>query len=260
MKLNKKIVFFDIDGTLVDHNKQIPDQTVEAIKQLKQQGVYVVIATGRAPFMFKDIREQLEIDSYVSFNGQYVVFEGETIYENPLEYQHLTELTNSSNASGHSLVYMNHKEMRASNNNDERVSESLKTLKRDYPEIDPQYYEKNAIYQVLLFCEQQSEDRYTREHQQLRFIRWHDLSCDVLPLGGSKAIGVDKLIAASGISHDQSYAFGDGLNDMEMLQHVGVGVAMGNAIFELKQVADYVTDDVDNEGLVKGLYEVGLLK
>ena len=74
----KKIVFFDIDGTLLDHEKNLPDSTKKAIKLLQDNGVFVAIATGRAPFMFTNLREELEIDSFVSFNGQFVVFENQS--------------------------------------------------------------------------------------------------------------------------------------------------------------------------------------
>ncbi|MFP3360828.1 HAD hydrolase family protein, partial [Planococcus sp. SIMBA_143] len=69
---NEKIVFFDIDGTLLNHDKKIPVSTREALKTLTENGVHVAIATGRAPFMFADLREDLGIDTFISFNGQYV--------------------------------------------------------------------------------------------------------------------------------------------------------------------------------------------
>lgn len=68
--------FFDIDGTIYDEDKQVPASTKEAIAELQRRGHHVAIATGRASYMFEDLREELGIDSYVSLNGQYVVFEG----------------------------------------------------------------------------------------------------------------------------------------------------------------------------------------
>ena len=76
----------------MDSDKKIPQSTKEALHLLKENGIYTAIATGRAPFMIKDLLEELEIDSYVSFNGQYVVFEGEVIYRNPLSKEQLTQL------------------------------------------------------------------------------------------------------------------------------------------------------------------------
>uniref|UniRef100_UPI003081AFBA HAD hydrolase family protein n=1 Tax=Virgibacillus salexigens TaxID=61016 RepID=UPI003081AFBA len=60
--MHNKIVFFDIDGTILDHDKQIPLTTKKSIQKLKENGVYVAIATGRAPFMFEDIRKELQIE------------------------------------------------------------------------------------------------------------------------------------------------------------------------------------------------------
>ncbi|MGY0692236.1 Cof-type HAD-IIB family hydrolase [Virgibacillus sp. FSP13] len=257
--MHQKIVFFDIDGTLLDEEKKIPMSTKKAIKQLKNNGVYVAIATGRAPFMFEDIRKELEIESFVSFNGQYVVFEGKPIYENPLGVQELTRLYQRSLASDFPMVFMSSNEMRASTGESSFIKESFGSLKFDYPAVDADYYRSNMIYQALLFCGKGEEDSIVNDHQELRFIRWHDYSCDVLPRGGSKAIGVQKLIDKSGIGLSNTFAFGDGLNDIEMLTEVGTGIAMGNGVSELKTVADYVTDDVDKNGIVKGLQQFGLL-
>src|SRR5690625_7865577 len=98
--MHEKIVFFDIDGTLVDDDKNIPVSAKQAIDELKRNDVYVAIATGRAPFMFEHIRQELEIESYVSFNGQYVVFEGETIYENPIGQESLKKLRSEERRVG----------------------------------------------------------------------------------------------------------------------------------------------------------------
>ena len=257
--MKKNIVFFDIDGTLLDLNKQIPSSTKQAIDRLKQNGVYVAIATGRAPFMFEDIREALGIDSFVSFNGQYVVFEGKTIYDNPLGQEELKELYRKTSEQRYPMIFMNEKKMRASEGDHPYITESLGTLQFKYPKVDPTFFEKNTIYQALLFCETDEEKEFRKNHGGFDYVRWHNYSCDVLPGGGSKAVGVEKLMRAAGFEHKNAYAFGDGLNDMEMLQEVGTGVAMGNAVPELKHVADYTTDHVDNNGILNGLKYFNLL-
>ncbi|GGB59044.1 Cof-type HAD-IIB family hydrolase [Virgibacillus dakarensis] len=257
--MSKKMVFFDIDGTLLNHEKKVPASTKEAIRQLKENGVYVAIATGRAPFMFEAIRKQLEIESFVSYNGQYVVFEGETVYQSPLSAQGLSRLFNHSLSCNYPMVFMGNKEMRASTEGSTYIKESLNSLKFAYPEIDDEYYKHHTIYQALLFCGKGEEEAMKDEYDEFRFIRWHDFSCDVLPEGGSKAIGIRQLISACGLDIDETYAFGDGLNDMEMLTEIGTGIAMGNAVPELKQVADHVTDAVDRDGIMKGLKRYKLI-
>lgn len=257
--MEKKIVFFDIDGTLLNHDKQLPESTKNAVKELQNKGVYVAIATGRAPFMIEEIRKELNIDSYVTFNGQYVVFEGKVVYEKPLTKNQLMKLTDYAEKSGHSLVYSTNSTMKASIENDPFVSDSMASLRLSYPEIDRVFFEKESIYQVLLFCEDKDEENYRTTHEELDFVRWHKFSCDVLPGGGSKAVGVEKLIQASGLDIKDAYAFGDGLNDVEMIRSVGIGVAMGNAIEQLKQEADLVTGNVEEDGLAEGLRKLQLI-
>lgn len=258
--MGKKIVFFDIDGTLLDENKELPPSTVRAVQALKEAGVYVAIATGRAPFMFSDLRKKLGIDSFVSFNGQYVVFEGNVIYKNPLERHKLHELKEEADENGHPLVFMDESTMRASVEDHPYIHVSMGSLKFAHPLHDPIYYETRDIYQALLFCRPEEEHGYVSAYPEFRFVRWHSVSTDVLPVGGSKAEGIRKLIERLGMAKEDVYAFGDGLNDMEMLQFVGTGVAMGNAKEEVKQVADFVTKRVDEEGILYGLKQLELIK
>ncbi len=91
------------------------------------------------------------------------------------------------------------------------------------------------------------------------FIRWHKYSMDILPKGGSKAEGIKQMIKKLNFDLKDVYAFGDGLNDIEMIQEVGTGVVMGNASDEVKQYADFVTHDVAEEGIPYGLKKLGLL-
>ncbi|BBW96859.1 Cof-type HAD-IIB family hydrolase [Geobacillus icigianus] len=258
--MDQKMVFFDIDGTLLDERKQLPPSTIEAIRRLKQSGVYVAIATGRAPFMFEHVRKQLGIDSFVSFNGQYVVFEGTVLHKQPLRREKLRELARAAHENGHPLVFMDAEEMRASVGDHPHIHVSMGSLKFAHPPVDPLYYENNDIYQALLFCHAAEEQPYVHQYPEFRFVRWHDVSTDVLPAGGSKAEGIRLMIKKLGIDKKNVYAFGDGLNDIEMLSFVGTGVAMGNAHEEVKRVADFVTKSVDQEGIWYGLKQLQLIR
>lgn len=82
---------------------------------------------------------------------------------------------------------------------------------------------------------------------------------DVAPANGSKAVGIREMLKRLDFNIEDAYAFGDGLNDIEMLQEVGTGVAMENGRDEVKAIADFVTDSVDNDGVLKGLQRLGLL-
>ncbi|WP_226578326.1 Cof-type HAD-IIB family hydrolase [Halobacillus litoralis] len=258
--MEKKIAFFDIDGTLLNHDKKLPAKTKQAIKDLKEQGVYCAIATGRAPFMYKELREELGIDSFISFNGQYVVFEGKEVYTNPLSEPELEKLHKHAESNNHPMVFMNHEDMKASTPDHSHIKKSLGTLYIDHPEEDASFYKGKNIYQSLIFCEGDEIEEYRQAYDAFDYIRWHPVSCDVLPRGGSKAEGIKKLVEAAGLRMEDTYAFGDGLNDIEMMREAGTGVAMGNAMPETKSVSDYVTSDVSEDGLSEAIYELGLLK
>ncbi|MEH7156134.1 Cof-type HAD-IIB family hydrolase [Neobacillus drentensis] len=255
----KKIVFFDIDGTLLDHEKKLPESTKKAINLLKENDVFVAIATGRAPFMFEGLRELLGIDSYVSFNGQYVVFEDQVIYENPLDEAELKKIYLHSKTNGHPLVFMNEKTMKSSVEHHPFIEKSMGSLNFPHPGKDDTFYVNRKMYQSLLFCDEHDEKLYLSDYPQFEFIRWHSYSMDILPKGGSKAEGIKKMIGRLGFELKDVYAFGDGLNDLEMLKAVGTGVSMGNGVPEAKEIANLITSDVANDGIWNGLKELQLI-
>jgi Cof subfamily protein (haloacid dehalogenase superfamily) len=256
----RSVIFFDIDGTLLTHDKELPSLTREAIFTLKEQGHEVAIATGRAPFMFDDLRKELDIHTFVSYNGQYVVLNDEVLYTNPLKTLSLEKLTEAALSNNHPVVFMDHEDMKANVPEHAYIKESIDTLKVNrFPTHDPLYYKGRELYQTLLFCPEGDEKQYEQEFQDFDFIRWHPVSVDVLPRGGSKAKGIEKIVEKLGFPSERQYAFGDGLNDMEMLSTIKNSVAMGNAEDEVKLVAKYVTKSVEDNGILHGLQMVGLL-
>ncbi|KXH78315.1 Cof-type HAD-IIB family hydrolase [Sporosarcina sp. HYO08] len=260
--MTKKMIMFDIDGTLLDHDKQLPASAKESIQLLQEAGHDVAIATGRPTYFFEDLREELGINSFVCFNGQYVEIAGEVIYKNPIDRELLAHLAEYSISREHPMVFLGDQHMRANVESHPDIEESLASLQIDASQLlfDEHYFKEADIYQALLYCKDHEESYYQDNIRDLNFIRWHEYSVDVLPLGGSKAVGIEKFIEKAGYSKDDVYAFGDNLNDIEMLQYVGHGVAMGNAPEQVKKVARYVTKDVSEDGIAYGLEMVGLLK
>lgn len=259
--MTKKLLFFDIDGTLLDKEKNLPSSTKQAIQTLKENGHEVAIATGRPPFMFQNLCEELDINTYVSLNGQYVVVNNEVIYKNPINKEIMQSLTSFSSGNMHPLVYHNHNDMKSNIEYHPHIEESIGTLKLDRDvSFGPDFFKESEIYQLMLACEDKEEIEYKSQFEHLKFIRWHPLAVDVLPTGGSKAIGIQAIINRLGIFEEDVYAFGDELNDMEMLQFVKNSVAMGNAPESVKKVAKHITKDVSKDGVAYGLKILGLLK
>lgn len=274
----KKLVFFDIDGTLVTRNNHIPSSTIEAVEQLKLNGGIPVIATGRAPVLMREISKKLKIDSYIAMNGQYIVHEGEVIYSNPIDMDLVDQVVKVANERHDGILLSTADEIVANslislvNRGSlytflkglvgiipERVKLKLwKSLMKKTPEKSD--YENKEIYMMNINANQDEELEYEKIFaEQLTFTRANEMSMDIVNKGVSKATGAKKMISALGVHRQNTFAFGDGLNDMEIIQFVGTGVAMENGFEELKATADFVTDSVFNHGIANGLKKLELI-
>ncbi|MCY7646139.1 HAD-IIB family hydrolase, partial [Bacillus safensis] len=111
--MNKKVIFFDIDGTLYDHDKNIPESTKRAVHLLKEKGHHLFIASGRSPFLIRPILEELGLDSFIAYNGQYVMYEGDVIYGNPLKQELMERIYETADRHDHPLVFMGEETMKA---------------------------------------------------------------------------------------------------------------------------------------------------
>ncbi|TYP71848.1 Cof-type HAD-IIB family hydrolase [Paenibacillus methanolicus] len=253
-----KLVLFDIDGTLLDHASQIPASTKEAVALLQAAGVHTAIATGRTPSDFTWVCEELGIHSYVSINGQYVVHEGAVIYENRMPVDLLSELSAFAGDAGHMTAYCGAGKVCVSRPAEPHLEAGFASVNLPYPEVDPDYYRHSPVYQGNIFMRAEEEALYISRFPSLRFIRWHEQAVDFLPAASSKAAGLVHLLQAFGVAYEDCAAFGDGLNDLEMLSAVGIGIAMGNGCPEAKKAANYVTASSSEHGIWSALQWLGL--
>lgn len=250
-----KAVFFDIDGTLVSFKThEVPRSTVEALEILREKGVKVFIATGRHRVSIDNLGD-LKFDGYVTLNGGYC-FAGEdkVIYrhsipdadiESLIRYMETTE-TFPCAFVREKQIYMNY--------TDASVEEMFAMLKFPAPPIAPlSEIRGKTVYQLIAFFTAGREQEFMEIVPHCEATRWNPLFADVVPAGSSKSVGIDKMLDYFHIPLSECMAFGDGGNDVAMLRHVGIGVAMGNATEDVRQVADYVTDTVDEDGIYNAL-------
>ena len=118
---------------------------------------------------------------------------------------------------------------------------------------------KTEVFQLIAFFRAEQEKQVMAQLPGCEATRWNPLFTDIVPRGGSKQVGMEKLLAHFGIRREECMAFGDGGNDIPMLRYAGIGVAMGNAREEVKAAADYVTSSVDEDGIAMALRHFGLL-
>lgn len=276
-----KLVFFDIDGTLLTERKKIPNSARKAIQDLKNKGIIPVIATGRAPFRIDEILASLDIQTHITLNGQYVVYEGEVIHQNPLSVDSVKRLALAAETNKQRIAFCGSDEILGTSMVTfgqkgllkkmiqrvpiappkkvmQLVTKYVGSSKRVKP-ILPHYYENRVIYQCIIHTTEEYDTFYQEAFPDCHFTRWNPYSVDVISKGMSKAVGIQKLIEHIGIDMSETVAFGDGLNDIEMLQTVGMGIAMENGRVELKEIADDVTASPENHGILKGLQKLHLL-
>ena len=125
------------------------------------------------------------------------------------------------------------------------------------PQIDT--YSGETVCMGVLYCTKEQEADIREKIPGCSITRWSRFGIDVLPGSGDKVAGIRKYLALQGISHEETIAFGDGENDIGMLQYAGIGVALGNAGEEVKAAADHVTADIDDDGVWKALAHFHIL-
>ena len=124
----------------------------------------------------------------------------------------------------------------------------------------PDACRQQAVYQFLCFYpESRDELAGSLQPDMMKIIRWHPSGTDWLDKTASKARGIQTALQQLGLKMADAMAFGDAHNDMEMLQTVGFSVAMGNAVPEIKAIADYVCPPIDEDGIYRGLVDLGIL-
>jgi len=256
-----KAVFFDVDGTLVSFKThRVPVSALEAIRNVRERGVKVFVATGR-PMTFLNAVEEVDYDGVISTNGAYIVEKGgHVIYKNPISKDDILRLTDYAYANPLPMMLVSENRLMGHGfeDADKSVHDVFKLVNMPLPPPFNISEAKNMdILQVVAFFTKEREDMIMgKVLKGCDAYRWHPAFADCIPHGVSKATGIDMVCRHYGISLEQTMAFGDGGNDMEMLRHVGVGVAMGNAADEVKESADIVTLSVDEDGVAKALKRV----
>lgn len=249
----KSLFAFDIDGTLYNSEKKILEHTKEALHTLQKEGHIVMIATGRSESQAAPIIKELNLDSYITCNGAEAVIENERIYESYVDQKELQQLIENHPQLECAVVTRNH-----TYRLQEEMSDKAVTAMNSFGEGIPSYRAlseiQDPICQVLLFIEEEEAKELQKTlPKTLRMVRWHSFAVDLLPVQNSKATALKEVLALKNIPVDHSYAFGDGNNDYEMLQTVGTGVAMGNAVERTKAIANYVTTSNDEDGIFHAL-------
>lgn len=249
----KKVVFLDVDGTLLPEGHAHPqDSTLAAISLLRKQDIGVALCTGRHPTELVSLGlTEIPFDGFVLLNGQ-LCLDGNmrAFFSNPivgLDKRELIELFRNKETP---VVLVEEQRLYVNFVNDHLVQ-----VQADISTALPRVGDYDGA-DILMSSVYTNEDmRFTN----LRCGRWHEWAFDVYPPTGGKANGIREFIRHFGVAREDTIVFGDAENDIDMLEFAGIAVAMGNAYPETKAVADYVTTDADADGIWNGLRALGLI-
>ncbi len=262
----KKAIFFDIDGTIWDEKQQIPNSTKEAFQKMKEQGHYLFISSGRTRIFIPDeALMPLGFDGILAGCGTYGEFQKEIKFYHKIqleEIQRVNEFLRSLDAAyileGRYFLYLDTERFPTD-------SPFPQELKRVLGEKMVQVTGNEGNLEVSKFCVNYlEEEKYQKELEEeigkaYTIIHRGGNFMEIVPKGYNKASGIQEICRILGISHEDTYSFGDSTNDLDMLQYTAHSIAMGDGMQQAKDAAEYVTAPLWEDGIYQGCKYFGLI-
>ena len=242
-----KLFFFDIDGTLAE-GFDVPESAQKALKQLRNKDHLVFICTGRPVYYVKEHFGQYA-DGFICFNGRYALLNQDVLYDCPLTEDQVKEITEKLDAlkAGYNFF----------NNEGSYDGGYLEGIYHTFDKSISPLYNFN-----IWFGGWNHFDRIEEELKDIAILNKHGCAphADATILGSDKGDAISHVLKKLNVSKEDSYAFGDGSNDISMLKAVGHGIAMGNSVDEVKECAEFITKDLHDDGVAYALKEYGFIK
>ena len=259
-----KAIFFDIDGTILDKEHGIAEITPRvksAMKKLQSQGNYIFIATGRPfSFMQKDILD-FGFNGFVMSNGALIMLDGKVFFQSKLDSKIVKKVCDFAESENIEYMLESYPEtyyragFTACENFFKKIEVDYSKFIRDFD------IEKISVSKMEFLSARQDLEQLDIEYKKILatpgLTGWadpfHYKTMEVYSSEVSKATGILKVLEHLNIDVKNSYAFGDGHNDVEMIQTVGNGFVMATAKDDLKQFADKVVPSVHDDGVAVGI-------
>lgn len=254
-----KIVFFDLDNTLLSHRtNRIPESAIKAIKQLQRQGILCFLATGRNRCLIPQEVDDLALDGMMTLNGQVCFAQNkEVLYSFPL--------TPEDQATA--VKYFNEKKIGIGISEKDRLyynclNENILSMQKNYLNLPVTVddYRGGEIIQLIVHLAKGKDQEFLNSFHNVKVARWsEDYGFDLFNRKGGKAAGIKLLLTKLHLKEEETLAFGDNQNDVDMLNYVHLAIAMGNATAVAKEAADYITADIDDDGIYRALKHFKLI-
>lgn len=254
-----RIVFFDIDGTLLSHtSNSIPPSAIAALHRLKQNGILTAGCTGRHPLELEKLPVQdFTPDAWIFLNGSWCTKKGKTISEKPLSRDAMKCLQDYLTVHPVPMQFMEKNYIYDNLISDTMVQE-LAAVHTEPDPIEPlSRLTEHPVLMVIPWAEKKIREKI-RTKLNLLEMPWGSAS-DMVRSDSGKDAGVRDILHACGLKKEEAMCFGDGRNDISMFSACGTSICMGNGCRQAKEAADEVCEDIDEDGICKALKRHGLI-
>lgn len=271
--MDKKIIFIDVDGTLVGFNGEgeyIPDSAIEAVHQARANGHKVYLCTGRSKGELYDYIMEVGFDGVVGAAGGFVETDGKMIFHKPLSPETVTEMVDFFKTNG----VMYYLESNAGLFCDRKAIAAFAGKYFPGMPLDKGFFGAMKDVSLVDICDvnkvtfmsdtltyDQIAEHFGKDYGMVKMSYGPGLenSGEIAHLGINKATAIELLLDYLHADRADTYAFGDSMNDTEMMHCVHTAIAMGNARDGLKEIADYVTDDLEHDGIYNAMKHFELI-
>ena len=250
-----KAAFFDIDGTLLSFTThRVSEGTIRAFDRLHAAGVRTFISSGRPMVLIPPM--PVSFEGYITMNGGLVFTPDQVLLSNPIPASDIeTWLDLAKDRNICTMIFTADGMMLAQPNEAGlKLRDQLEFTMP--PVVDIETMRQQEAFQIIALMPAELDSKVASLLPHCRLPRWHPAFTDIVTYDNSKAHGMEVICRHFGIRQEETLAFGDGANDIEMLQWAGIGVAMGNAEQIVKDHADLVTADVDHEGIEQAVNQI----
>jgi len=258
----EKVIFIDVDGTLRNDDREITKRTIKSVQDIKLAGYEPIIATGRPRDYAKKLREEIGASRYVILNNGAEIYDYESdaiIYQNFMKNQRILELYKFSNLENIRFIlatkgtrYVNrvkHPEMETliTETIEEFLDKNEKIIQvtiasADFDTIKNMYNDVIKVTNVRIMNQSKSL-------VDSSFVRDKTIYYDIVDEGTSKGMAIKEFYKKFKIKKENCIAIGDDRNDISMFDEVGTKIAMGNALEEVKEIADIITESNNDHGV-----------
>lgn len=254
-----KIIFIDFDGTLYSHKQnRVPESAVNALNTIREKGIKIFLCTGRSLCELDDFDiSMLKVDGLICNNGQAAYDEDKNIiYDYPCTGELKDTIVDVFNKKMFT-VFIHTSTNVFCNYVSDFVVKVQSNINSPIPPVKA--YENEDFYMCAIFNNYQDFDEFDKLNEIANITYWADGAVDVVPKTASKAMGIEKIINHYGFKKEETMGIGDSDNDIDMVEYCEIGIAMGNGYESVKKSADYVTDDIDNDGLYKAFKKFNII-